>query len=113
MFQVVERGTLHNLASLGNINEFKAPSTRIGNFFFPDSKISTSTRTCIQIKFARPRASNTYRYLDTLPYAGLLWGRRRLRKRHLKSEFVLLRTFISPIRTRSSSDVGKCFGVEF
>ena len=77
------------------------------NFFFPDSKISTSTRTCIQIKFARPRASNTY--LDTLWYAGLLWGRQRLRKRHLKSEFVLLRTFISLIPTRSSSNVGKFF----
>ena len=79
----------------------------VRNFFFPDSKISTSTRTCIQIRFARPRASDTF--LDTLRYAGLLWGRRRLRKRPLKSEFVLLRTFISLIPTRSSSNVGNFF----
>ena len=31
----------------------------IGNFFFPDSKISTSTRIRIQIKFARPLVSRT------------------------------------------------------
>ena len=68
MFQVVERGTLHNLASLGNINEFKAPSTRIGNFFFPDSKISTSTGILIQTEFARPHVSDTYE----LTYADLL-----------------------------------------
>ena len=60
MFQVVERGTLHNLANLGTINEFKAPSTRIGNFFFPDSKISTFTRIRIKIEFARPHVSDTY-----------------------------------------------------
>ena len=56
-----------------------------------------------------PVHAHPTRFSDTLRYAGLLWGRRRLRKRHLKSEFVLLRTFISLIPTRSSSNVGKFF----
>ena len=50
----------HNLASLGNINEIKVSFTRIGNFFFPDSKISTFTRIRIKIEFARPHVSDTY-----------------------------------------------------
>ena len=80
----------------------------IRNFFFPDSKISTSTRTCIQIKFARPRASNTYRYLDTLWYAGLLWGRRRLRKRHLKK---WIRTSSNFYLTYSDSFIVRCWQI--
>ena len=33
----------------------------IRNFFFPDSKISTSARIRMQIEFARPHVSDTYR----------------------------------------------------
>ena len=43
----------------------------IRNFFFPDSKISTSARIRIQIEFACPHVSD--RYSDSLQYPGLLW----------------------------------------
>ena len=43
----------------------------IRNFFFTDSKISTSTPIRIQIEFARPHVSDAY--LDSLKLSGLLW----------------------------------------
>ena len=36
----------------------------IRNFFFSDSKISTSTRIHMQIEFARPHESDTYRHVS-------------------------------------------------
>ena len=85
----------------------------IRNFFFTDSKISTSTAIRIQIEFARPRVSDTY--LDSLEFSGLLqeyWqqsmGRGRLPEYSIhgkKLSSILLRHWIKKMSGLSGYSV--------